>query len=306
MFKVVPDQLRISEGWVRCGQCAEIFNASQQLLTRPRPLAEAGRASSAVAYPPAKPQQAPKRFAPPAVNKSGPTAAPAPHHPPAGTSRAAAPLQPAHEAATAPPRFVAQEPRRADPPPVADTWPQETSTVPAHEVSFLQAGASTSTFWQRRSVRMLLTLLATTLAAALAAQLLIHERNRIAQIEPATRPVLVALCALAQCELGPLKQIESIVIDSSTFATVRAENYRLEFSLRNTATLDVAMPSIELSLTDAQDQTLVRRVIRPDEFGAPTPALPTDSSWSGALTLNVKLANNTDRIAGYRLLAFYP
>ena len=27
MFKVVPDQLRISEGWVRCGQCAEIFDA---------------------------------------------------------------------------------------------------------------------------------------------------------------------------------------------------------------------------------------------------------------------------------------
>lgn len=153
---------------------------------------------------------------------------------------------------------------------------------------------------------MLLTLLATTLAAALAAQLLIQERNRIAQIEPATRPVLVALCALAQCELGPLKQIESIVIDSSSFANLRAENYRLEFSLRNTATLDVAMPSIELSLTDAQDQTLVRRVIRPDEFGAPTPALPTDSSWSGALTLNVKLAKNMERIAGYRLFAFYP
>ena len=28
MFKVVPDQLRISEGWVRCGQCDEVFDAS--------------------------------------------------------------------------------------------------------------------------------------------------------------------------------------------------------------------------------------------------------------------------------------
>jgi predicted Zn finger-like uncharacterized protein len=31
MFKVVPDQLRISEGWVRCGHCAEIFDATASL-----------------------------------------------------------------------------------------------------------------------------------------------------------------------------------------------------------------------------------------------------------------------------------
>ena len=32
MFRVVPDQLRISEGWVRCGQCDEIFDASIHLV----------------------------------------------------------------------------------------------------------------------------------------------------------------------------------------------------------------------------------------------------------------------------------
>jgi predicted Zn finger-like uncharacterized protein len=31
MFKVVPDQLRISEGWVRCGHCAEVFDASAHM-----------------------------------------------------------------------------------------------------------------------------------------------------------------------------------------------------------------------------------------------------------------------------------
>jgi predicted Zn finger-like uncharacterized protein len=31
MFKVVPDQLRISEGWVRCGHCAEVFDATAYL-----------------------------------------------------------------------------------------------------------------------------------------------------------------------------------------------------------------------------------------------------------------------------------
>jgi predicted Zn finger-like uncharacterized protein len=30
-FRVVPDQLRISEGWVRCGHCAEVFDAARHL-----------------------------------------------------------------------------------------------------------------------------------------------------------------------------------------------------------------------------------------------------------------------------------
>ena len=32
MFKVVRDQLRISGGWVRCGQCAEVFDASAHMV----------------------------------------------------------------------------------------------------------------------------------------------------------------------------------------------------------------------------------------------------------------------------------
>jgi predicted Zn finger-like uncharacterized protein len=31
MFKVVPDQLRMSDGWVRCGQCNEVFDANANL-----------------------------------------------------------------------------------------------------------------------------------------------------------------------------------------------------------------------------------------------------------------------------------
>ena len=31
MFRVVPDQLKISEGWVRCGHCAEVFDATERM-----------------------------------------------------------------------------------------------------------------------------------------------------------------------------------------------------------------------------------------------------------------------------------
>src|SRR4029079_16192045 len=32
IFRVVQDQLKVSEGWVRCGQCREVFNALEQLF----------------------------------------------------------------------------------------------------------------------------------------------------------------------------------------------------------------------------------------------------------------------------------
>ena len=40
MFKVVPDQLKISEGWVRCGHCSEIFDASAHLQAAAAPSAQ--------------------------------------------------------------------------------------------------------------------------------------------------------------------------------------------------------------------------------------------------------------------------
>ena len=32
VFRVVQDQLKVSEGWVRCGRCSEVFNAVDGLF----------------------------------------------------------------------------------------------------------------------------------------------------------------------------------------------------------------------------------------------------------------------------------
>lgn len=330
MFKVVPDQLRISEGWVRCGQCGEIFNASQHLLVAPAQATEPPHPATVPAAPAAA--RAPATFVSSAPARYTPVMASMPIADPPPPAWPQPPRTPANDPALQANAPVPQEPPRTDPPadaqpfaaPIAKTdeadmsagkfdpsvdtepWPQHAPAAAAPDVSFLHRDRSAYSFWKRRPVRIALTLLAIALAAALAAQVLLHERNRIAQIEPATRPVLAALCALARCELGALKQVESIVIDSSSFGRVRSDTYRLGFSLRNTGPVDVAMPAIELSLTDTQDQAVIRRVIRPDEFGAPTPALPAGTDWSGSLNLSVSPASNSERIAGYRLIAFYP
>ncbi|MDP3413227.1 MAG: zinc-ribbon domain-containing protein, partial [Polaromonas sp.] len=61
MFKVVADQLKISQGWVRCGQCSDVFDAAAHLQPReldlPPPPPVAGTtgtpAASAAGAPPA-------------------------------------------------------------------------------------------------------------------------------------------------------------------------------------------------------------------------------------------------------------
>ncbi|PKO43274.1 MAG: hypothetical protein CVU30_07875, partial [Betaproteobacteria bacterium HGW-Betaproteobacteria-3] len=70
-FKVVPDQLRISEGWVRCGQCAHIFDASVHLqddaavVGTPSAAAPGGAAPVAGASPAAPPVPPPPPPPPP-------------------------------------------------------------------------------------------------------------------------------------------------------------------------------------------------------------------------------------------------
>jgi predicted Zn finger-like uncharacterized protein len=321
MFRVVPDQLRISDGWVRCGQCGEIFDASQHLLPDHHHTTQASSAPPIEATPEidATAEQPATRFAPASEPPAPPPVHDLPHVPQAPQYipepvHALAPEPPASEPpwaeTVAPEQPVIAEPSLPmpeDEPALATSRSMEPRPVADHapEVSFMRDG-NKRTFWQRRGVRIVLLVVLLLLLLALAAQVLIHERDRIAAVEPGARPALLALCALSGCALSPLRQIESIVIESSSFTSTRADTYKLAFSLRNNALLDLAMPAIELALTDAQDQPVIRRVILPSEFGAASHPLAAGSEWSSSVALNVKASANMDRIAGYRMLAFYP
>jgi predicted Zn finger-like uncharacterized protein len=338
MFKVVPDQLRISEGWVRCGQCGEIFNASQNLVAgepareRPPQVMEPGPVPQPPVHsaPPAERQQFEQKvwdLAPVAEDPLPASSAPESAAPAAqvqAPDRQATPVPtfeplepvwaddpPAPDARAAPAEAVAQADAfgtRAEPAPIPNALARTRDTDDDPQdppLSFMQQDRETH-LWMRRPVRLALAALALLLTAVLAAQVVVHERNRLVLLEPASRPVVQALCRLAGCEIGALRQIESVVIDSSSFGRLRTDAYRLAFSLRNQAPIDIAMPAIELSLTDTQDQALIRRVILPTEYGAPGAVLAAGADWSGTLAMNIRPGAGTERIAGYRLLAFYP
>ncbi|MEJ7929060.1 DUF3426 domain-containing protein [Ramlibacter sp. AN1015] len=162
-------------------------------------------------------------------------------------------------------------------------------------------------FWQRPLVRGLLALLALLLALLLAVQMAVTWRDRIAALQPQLVPLLELLCRPTGCTVGVPRQIESIVIDSSAFNRLGPESYRLAFTLRNQAAFALALPSMELTLTDAGDQPVLRRVFSPAELGAgPSDVLAAAGDWSANVDMTLGAEVTGGRIAGYRLVAFYP
>ena len=160
-------------------------------------------------------------------------------------------------------------------------------------------------FWSSRPVRAGLWAALLVLLLALALQWVLSRRDWLAAREPALVPALQAVCQVVGCQIAPYRQLETIVIDSSAFNRVSANAFRFSVTLRNTADMPVATPSLELTLTDAQDQALVRRVVSAAELGAP-PALAARGEFSGTNALTVTSVSNPSAIVGYRLMAFYP
>ncbi|MET0311807.1 MAG: DUF3426 domain-containing protein [Burkholderiaceae bacterium] len=332
MFKVVPDQLRISEGWVRCGHCAEVFDASANLQEAAPPIEVAPASPEAGAGPATGPTEPGALTAQPAdLSQAAPSQPRSPHDYSESTLGEGAEYVVAQAADSVfrdeatPPVPPEPDPRLADLdakdslidktntamyPPFEESYDSSqypSSMLPEeHEnVPFIRT-ARRKALWRRPAVRGALAFAGLVLFIGLAFQVAVHERDRIAAWDPRTRPWIEQLCSHAGCQLSPLRQIESLVIDGSSFSKVRGDAYRLGITLRNTATLPLALPAIELALTDTQDQPVIRRVLLPSELGATTGMLEAGGEWSGNFTLAVSANGSSGRIAGYRLLAFYP
>ena len=318
MFRVVPDQLRISGGWVRCGNCDEVFDANARLQPMSEPVAPVAPTAPAPVVPSAQPRKAPEPEPEPEPEPDfGPDTLIAPElHPQDDPILHLRPREHVH--AQSMPEAVAQEldvsalgdvvPRSA----AADDTPRFVQAAPARadaaamaELSFLRKPKKRG-FWARAAGRRLAALACVAGVLLLGLQMVVQERDRIVAEQPAATIALRALCDVLGCKLAPWRQIESLLIDSSAFVKMRADTYRLSATLRNSGTLAVAVPALELTLTDGQDQPVVRKVLlAPELAGA-----QTSIAAGGELTVNLPLAvqGSAENVsfAGYRLLAFYP
>jgi hypothetical protein len=173
---------------------------------------------------------------------------------------------------------------------------------PTHEVSPRFAVTSPPAGRRWRWVWRLSALLLALLALA---QAVFDQRERLAAQVPALAAPLSQICARLGCRLEGLRQIESVAVDSVVFNKLDSTHVRCQFVLKSSAPFDLAVPSVELTLTDLQEQVVVRKVLTAAELWPtvqrinPAEELMADRS----LALPADLAA---RVAGYRLVAFYP
>jgi predicted Zn finger-like uncharacterized protein len=310
MFKVVPDQLRISEGWVRCGHCAEVFDASAYLQgdeapaapTRAIPAETARRESVGASAGPES-----EGFAS-SLHTEIPESEGLGAEPPDSQSIEAAALSLVEHPLDRPFELRREDPARAEERerelPVRTAVPPESEPA-LEDLSFVRQ-ARRQEFWHQQAVRATMLVLLLASAVLLVVQFALQDRDRLAAANPALRPWLARICEPLRCTVRPPRHIEAIAIDSSSFNKLRPDAYRLNVTLKNQAATEVAMPALELTLTDGQDQALIRRVVMPAELGPNAAVIPAISEWSGSLALAVAANEASGRIAGYRLLAFYP
>lgn len=180
---------------------------------------------------------------------------------------------------------------------------EEEAPGTAPEPSFVRA-ARRQALWRKPAVRAVLGLLVIVLTAALLLQIALQQRNYLAAAWPQWRPYLEAACAPLQCHVGAYREISSVVVDSSSFDKLQGNDYQFVITLKNQSDMELEMPAVELTLTDAGDQPVLRRVFALPDLSAPA-MLAARGEW--AATLQMQLAPlDSARIASYRVLAFYP
>jgi predicted Zn finger-like uncharacterized protein len=344
VFRVTAEQLQSRQGFVRCGQCAKVFDARPSLTEERVATASESEASGDApvpgAIPPAdgvtpaistdtspaaslaaQPQATAWPFAPPAlagpafgrapgesVAADGDVVAPgatlaeqmASRPSSADAADADAPADDGLSAAAAPVPSDASPATLTSAPPIANvdasaTAPSDFEFGPRHRERSRRAAVA----WGVGSV---------LLAAALAAQGAYWFRTELAAAVPEARPYLEAACRPLRCTVPPARETALITIETSELQMDKNVPglLTLNATLRNRAAFPQQHPSIELTLTDADERPLSRRVLGPPEYlgdrFAREPFMAAASEHSVRLHIDATAIKPT----GYRLFLFHP
>lgn len=285
IFRVVQDQLKVSDGWVRCGRCDEVFNALEGLFDLERE---------------SPPPWQPGQVRPPARGHDHQQTAADLDEEDRIASRFFRPEQ--EDVERTPAEAVAEQFRTdfAD----ARFEEDEDEQSPVEEgPTFMREGKAAE---HQRSPRVRLgyTLALALMSIVLLLQAVQHFRDGLAARVPALKPVLAAWCRVAGCVIDAPRRIDDITVEATALsqAAPGTNTYRLSVTLRNRGPLPVSLPSVEVTLTDSAGQLVARRALGPVDFRAASTVVPAGTD----VPLQVLFATAGPRIAGYTVEVFYP
>ena len=296
VFRVVQDQLKVSEGWVRCGRCDAVFNALEGLFDLERDAPPAWT-------PTPVPHPVAAASVPEAAHSETPHDSRSPDAPSAEAAHAAqVPSDHAGSASDAPPDPPWSQVNLAPADVPAPTPTPSPSPSPSSTPNFLRE-ANRNPRWVGKRARFVTWVATALLLAGLMVQAIHHFRNTLSARWPIAKTMLTTWCHAVGCTVGAARRIEDINVENSALTRVAGpDSFRLAVALRNRGQMMLALPSLELSLTDSDGQLLARRALEPGDFrnGMATIAPGAEAA------LQLTLATGNPRVAGYTVEIFYP
>ena len=135
----------------------------------------------------------------------------------------------------------------------------------------------------------------------------LHYRDIIGRALAGDRVrLLVRPVRVARLPIGPLRRIEDDrrrqQLPTHAGPGAPADALRLSVALRNRSAVPLAMPTIDLSLTDINGELVARRALSPADFRA----RPRTLAPGAESPLQLLLTVDGRRVAGYTVEIFYP
>lgn len=132
-------------------------------------------------------------------------------------------------------------------------------------------------------------------------------RSKIAANYPQFKPYLVQACEHLRCKINLPQQLDLLTIDDSDMQ--ESENYQdvIDFSslIINNANHVQAYPNIELTLTDAEDKPVLRKLVKPQEYLQASTNAATGLAAHEEARIKLRINAHNLSVAGYRVLLTY-
>ncbi len=148
------------------------------------------------------------------------------------------------------------------------------------------------------------------LALLLFAQSAVVFRTELATRWPSLRPSLVQLCEAFGCTVGwPARAELLAVVGTELQAIPGTDVLELTAVVRNRANFRVALPAIEVTLTDTQNRALARKVFAPVDYlasaGEPSSRIDEGLAAGSDYTIRIAFEARGLAAAGFLVYPFY-
>ena len=183
---------------------------------------------------------------------------------------------------------------------VAAVGAQDESDAPIlYRPDFAPPAAKNRNLWLTGSAAMALLLLL---------QSMTYFRHSLARDMPSMKPILTTYCNIVGCEIALPRNAEAITIESSDLKQFpdRPKEILLIALLRNRANYGQAYPSLELTLTDASDQAVVKKIVHPTDYVENKNAIGQGIAPLEEVNVRLRVELIDLTAVGYRLFVFYP